>query len=104
MQNITQVVPFSVPMMYPYEMITDRFGTGIWHSVYMLNPVVEAVLLMQRGFWVTTTDPELDLMSVAFPDDLFQRGFIVLGVCVVILILCQLIFNRIERRLPETIG
>ncbi len=103
-QNITQVVPFSVPMMYPYEMVTDRFGTGLAHSIYMGNPVVEAVLLMQRGFWVTTTDPSRDLLSVAFPDDLIQRGFIVLGACVVVLLLSQWVFNRIERRLPEAIG
>lgn len=103
-QNITQVVPFSVPMMYPYEMITDRFGTGIWHTIYMANPVVEAVLLMQRGFWVTTTSPQSEFEAVAFPDDLWQRGWIVLGCCLVFLVFSQWAFSRLERRLPEAIG
>ena len=103
-QNITQVVPFSVPMMYPYEMVTDRFGTGIWHTIYMCNPVVEAVLLMQRGFWVTTTDDQALFREVAFPDDLWQRGWIVLGCSLAFLVFAQWAFSRLERRLPEAIG
>lgn len=104
-QNITQVVPFSVPMMYPYELITERFGTGIWHTVYMANPVVEAVLLMQRGFWVNTTgDDQPAYVESAFPADLFQRGWIVLACCTVFLVFSQWAFSRLERRLPEAIG
>jgi ABC-2 type transport system permease protein len=104
-QNITQVVPFSVPMMYPYDIVTERFGTGIWHTLYMLNPVVEAVLLMQRGFWVTTTGADqATYEQTAFPHDLFERGWIVLGCSVAFLIFSQWAFNRLERRLPEAIG
>ncbi|WP_248582888.1 ABC transporter permease [Nocardioides sp. InS609-2] len=103
-QNITQVVPFSVPMMYPYELVVDRFPNELAHSIYMANPAVEAVLLMQRGFWVTTTDPELDLLSRSFPSDLISRGFVVLGFCLAFLVFAQWTFNKLERRLPEMIG
>lgn len=111
-QTFINMVPFSVPMMYPYSMITERFGTGIWHTLYMANPVAEAVMLMQRGFWVTTTR---DLPSTAvndrtvafadsFPDDLWQRGFIMLGICLVLLVLGQLVFSRLEKRVPERLS
>lgn len=104
-QNITQVVPFSVPMMYPYSLVVERFGDGIPHSIFMANPVVEVVLLMQRAFWVTTTgDAEAGLLESSFPSDLFQRGFVVLAFCAVFLVFSQWAFNRLERRLPEAIG
>ncbi|WP_426244850.1 ABC transporter permease [Nocardioides sp. LHG3406-4] len=104
-QNVTQVLPFSVPMMYPYALVVERFGTGLPHSIFMANPVVEVVLLMQRAFWVTTTgDDQAALLENSFPSDLFQRGFVVLGAVFVFLLFAQWAFNRLERRLPEMIG
>jgi len=100
-QTFMNVVPFAAPMMYPYQLITERFGTGIWHTLYMSNPVAEAVLLIQRGFWVTTTsNPEAELL-VSFPDDLWSRGFIMLGACLVVLAIGQLVFSRLEKTVPE---
>lgn len=92
------MMPFVVPMMYPYSIITERFGTGIWHTVYMMNPVAEAVLLFQRGFWWTTTDENI---ADNFPTDLWQRGFIMLGVSLAVLVIAQWVFSRMEGRVPE---
>ncbi len=92
------MMPFLVPMMYPYEIITERFGTGTIHAIYMANPVAEAVLLIQRGFWFTTTD---ETIAENFPVDLWQRGFIMLGVCLVVLVISQRVFSRMEGRVPE---
>ena len=97
-QTFMNMVPFAVPMMYPYEIITERFGTGTIHTIYMGNPVAEAVLLIQRGFWWTTTD---EVYTENFPDDLWQRGFIMLGVCLVLLAFAQWVFARLEGRVPE---
>lgn len=92
------MMPFLVPMMYPYEIITERFGTGTIHAIYMANPVAEAVLLIQRGFWFTTTD---ETIAENFPVDLWQRGFIMLGACLVVLVISQRVFSRMEGRVPE---
>lgn len=100
-QTFSQVVPFSVPMMYPYEMVTEKFGTGLVHTIYMANPLAEAVLLIQRGFWVSTTSPERGYYETAFPDDLFLRGWVMLAACVLFLGFAQWAFSRLERRLPE---
>jgi ABC-2 type transport system permease protein len=98
-QTFINMVPFAVPMMYPYELIATRFGGVPWvHTLYMANPVAEAVLLIQRGFWWTTTD---ETLADNFPDDLWQRGFIMLAVCVVILGIAQLVFSRLEGKVPE---
>ena len=40
-------------MIYPYSMVAERFEAIPWVAdVYLLNPIAEAVLLMQRCFWV----------------------------------------------------
>jgi len=98
-QTFINMVPFVVPMMYPYSIINERFG-GIpaVHAIYLANPVAESVLLIQRGFWWTTTD---ESYALSFPDDLWQRGFIMLGVCVVLLAFAQWIFSRLEGKVPE---
>ena len=47
-QTLTQFVTFSVPMIYPFSLVEDRFGAAAQY--YLLNPLAEAVLLMQRCF------------------------------------------------------
>ena len=54
---LTNFVRFSVPMIYPYSMVDERFGQRA--PYYLFNPIADAVLLFQRAFWVgTTEDPE----------------------------------------------
>jgi ABC-2 type transport system permease protein len=101
-QTLTQFVTFSVPMIYPFSMVEDRFSSIPWVAdVYLLNPIAEAVLLMQRCFWVgTTSDPEATILT-DLPADLFPRGWIMLGLSFVFLGLAQVWFSRLERRVPE---
>ena len=35
------------------------------------------------------------------PDDLFARGFIALGIGVVLLVVAQRVFNHFENKMPE---
>lgn len=98
-QTLTQFVTFSVPMIYPFTFVEERFGDAA--RFYLLNPVAEAVLLMQRCFWVgTATDPEATAAQ-HLPPDLFQRGWIMLGISLVLLVGAQLWFTRLERKIPE---
>ena len=57
-QTLTQFVTFSVPMIYPYSLVAGALRRARVADVYLLNPMAEAVLLIQRGFWTgTTSDP-----------------------------------------------
>ena len=99
-QTLTQFVTFSVPMMYPYTLVYERFGEPI-ASYYLLNPMAEAVLLIQRGFWTgTTSDPEATA-AVHLPDHLFTRGLVMTGIALVMLVVSQRIFARLESKVPE---
>jgi ABC-2 type transport system permease protein len=98
-QTLTQFVTFSVPMIYPYSLVEERFGDLA--KYYLLNPLAEAVLLLQRCFWVgTTSDPEATKLE-HMPDDLYSRGVIMLVISLVALVLAQVVFSRLERRVPE---
>ncbi|MGH3360835.1 MAG: ABC transporter permease [Nocardioides sp.] len=98
-QTLTQFTTFSVPMIYPFSMVDDRFGE--YSGLYLANPMAEAVLLFQRGFWVgTTNDPDMTVVD-HMPDNLFTLGFIHLGVAFLLLGLAQVVFSRLENKIPE---
>ena len=99
-QTLTQFVTFSVPMMYPFTLVDERFGADV-AGYYLANPMAEAVLLIQRGFWTgTTSDPEA-VAAQHLPDHLFTRGLIMLAISLVLLVLAQRLFSRLEARVPE---
>jgi ABC-2 type transport system permease protein len=99
-QTLTQFVTFSVPMMYPYTLVQERFGEPI-ASYYLLNPIAEAVLLIQRGFWTGTTSDPAYTEGLHLPDHLFTRGLIMTLVALVLVVLAQRLFSRLESRVPE---
>ncbi len=107
-QTFINIIPFSVPMMYPYYLIADgeRIPTQ-YHDLYVANPVAEAVMLIQRGFWTPTCDgpcivnPATGEVEPDFVGDLYSRGFIMLGVGLVLLVVGQIVFSRLEKTIPE---
>lgn len=98
-QTLNQFVQFSVPMIYPFSLVNDKFGE--FANYYLLNPLAEAVLLMQRCFWVTTTEDPTTSIASEMPDFLFTRGFVHLGIAMVFLVIAQLVFIRLEKKFPE---
>jgi ABC-2 type transport system permease protein len=96
---LSNFVRFGVPMIYPYSLVEERFGSAA--DFYLFNPIADAVLLMQQAFWVgTTSDPEA-IQAHHIPDHLFAYSFLGLGIGFVMLLVGQLIFRRFENRIPE---
>jgi ABC-2 type transport system permease protein len=98
---LTNFVRFGVPMIYPFTLVQERFGNV---ELYLLNPIANAVLLMQRAFWSGTTNDPAETRLTNLPDHLFTRGFIALGASLVILVLAQLVFTRFENKIPERLS
>ena len=107
-----------VPMIYPFERLaTSSLGRGSWfYDVYLSNPLTVGVLLLQRAFWIPTTlgqtagtakDPVVfpsDVSKIGFPympEHLMLLGLLMLAVSLVILVLCQLAFRRLEGKFAE---
>lgn len=99
-QTLTQFVNFSVPMMYPFTLVHERFGATI-SSYYLFNPMAEAVLLIQRGFWTGTTSDPAYTAGIHLPTHLYTRGLIMTMIAVVCVVLAQRLFARLEVRVPE---
>jgi ABC-2 type transport system permease protein len=95
---LTNFVRFGVPMMYPFAMVEDRFGK--FAQYYLLNPLADAVILFQRAFWVGTV-PEPERSSLVLPEHLVRNGFLALAACLVLLGISQLVFSRLENKIPE---
>ena len=112
-QIFTNMLPFSVPMMYPYTLVAKRFADfPVIEHCYLLNPIANAVLLMQRAFWITTVSHEdakqageewgfKPGLNANFPPHLFERGLIFIGVGVVFLVIAQLVFRRLDSKIPD---
>ncbi|MDN5893998.1 MAG: ABC transporter permease [Nocardioides sp.] len=98
-QTLTQFTTFSVPMIYPYSMVDDRFGGHT--TLYLLNPMADAVLLFQRAFWVGTTKNPEETISEDLPHHLFTWGIGQLAAALVLLVIAQYVFSKLENRIPE---
>ena len=99
---LTNLVRFGVPMIYPYTVVQDRFGS--FAQYYLFNPIAEAVLLMQRAFWVGTTDDPAATALSDLPDHLFTRGLVMLAVSGVFLVIAQMVFRALEDKIPERLN
>ncbi len=99
-QTLTQFVTFSVPMMYPFTLVQDRFGESV-ASYYLFNPMAEAVLLAQRGFWTGTTSDAAYTQGIHLPSHLYTRGLIMTIIALVCVVLAQRLFSRLEAKVPE---
>jgi ABC-2 type transport system permease protein len=100
-QTVLQFMHFLVPMMYPFTLVWQAHASHpILYQIYVANPVTQAVLLLQRFFWWPLIEDTKGL-GRNFPPDMYTRGFITLGICVVLLWLAQKFFSRVEGKFPE---
>jgi ABC-2 type transport system permease protein len=92
-QTFINMVPFTVPMMYPYWIVAERFPSPTGMRSIPANPMAQAVMLFQRGFWYPTCNPTCSRVDpnsgrwnlVMVPaavrrPPLITRGFIMLAV------------------------
>jgi len=98
-QIMTNFIRFGVPMIYPYTMVQDRFGD--FAQYYLLNPVADAVLLFQQAFWVGTTDDPAATAAKHLPANLWAFSGLAVLMSVILLGIGQLVFSRLENKIPE---
>jgi ABC-2 type transport system permease protein len=115
-QNIvatfTIFIHWIVPMIYPFgKFASSGMASTIFYPIYLSNPLTVGVLLIQRAFWIPTLPgcgtvrsgticlPHNDPSQVGFPTlphHIFLLGWGMLAVSLVILVLCQRAFTRLE--------
>jgi ABC-2 type transport system permease protein len=97
--TISQMVMWTTPMIYPFDLIARRTDGNWLEQLYLANPVAEAVILGQRCFWSPTLDD--DSYTPVFPDHLLLRGVCTLAACLVLVWLAQRLFSRLEGKFAE---
>jgi ABC-type polysaccharide/polyol phosphate export permease len=107
---INIVVPWSVPMIYPWTTVQEATHGGWLLQLYLANPLTSAVLLFERAFWWPTNEhaqtlpngaPALPGGLLAFPYHLTVRGLISLLGALVLLAVAQMVFARLQRRFAQ---
>jgi ABC-2 type transport system permease protein len=96
---LTNVVRFGVPMIYPFSLVSERFGAAA--DYYLWNPLANAVLMLQKGFWVGSTDDPAATAAEHLPDNLLTMSLITLGASLVLLAIAQVVFSKLENKIPE---
>lgn len=99
---LTNFVRFGVPMIYPYTLVDQRFGR--FAELYLYNPIADAVLLVQRAFWVGSTDDPDATAAEHIPDGLLVYGVGALVGSILLLGIAQLVFSRLENKIPERLS
>lgn len=97
--TLSLLVRWGTPMIYSYNEVA-RVGNSWFNEIYLANPTAEAVLLSQRCFWIPSLDPSLPDPGY-MPEHLITRGFIMIGISLVLVWLAQLLFSRLERNFAE---
>lgn len=105
-----------VPMMYPFSRLaTSSMGQSWFYYLYLSNPLTIAVILIQRGVWIPTWPdcsptvrkfclPDGNASAIGYPHlphHVYLLGWIMLAVSLVILVLCQRAFTRLEGKFAE---
>lgn len=95
-------VRYGVTMMYPWAYIVDRLGPN-GSKYFLVNPLADAVLLFQRAFYTGTVDlsDPVAAKEASMPEHLMVYGFVVLAGSLVLLGIAQLIFSKLENKIPE---
>jgi ABC-2 type transport system permease protein len=96
---LSNFVRFGVPMMYPYVLVAQKFRGHT--DIYLLNPIVEAVLAFQRAFWVGATTNPARTATLDLPPHMLWLCVRALLISLAILAFAQATFSRLERRIPE---
>ena len=97
---INNYVRFSVPMLYPFELVRDNLPGWLAH-LYLCDPVAVACILFQRAFWVGTTEHPAKAAARTLPDNLALWTLVGLGISLAMLLVAQLVFQKFENRVPE---
>ncbi|MGH3509719.1 MAG: ABC transporter permease, partial [Nocardioidaceae bacterium] len=110
--TLTIFTHWAVPMIYPFERLaTSGMGKTIVYPLFLCDPLAVAVILLQRCFWIPTK-PVLDQLKVdspsqvgypTVPHHMFLLGFVMLAASLVVLVLCQRGFSRMENKIAERV-
>jgi ABC-2 type transport system permease protein len=100
---VQTVITWTVPMIYPFSIIADRFRDThqVVYELYLSSPLCIAVLLNDRAFWVPSLEQRQVGLREELPEYLYQRGVVMIVLGLVFVWIAQAVFARLEGRFAE---
>ncbi len=83
------ILLWASPVVYAWGMVRNFVGEGLLLELYTNNPITLAVLGFQKAFWVAGS-------GAAFPTDLLLRQGIAIAIGLVLLVIAQRVFARLQ--------
>lgn len=115
-QNFVDIVrtiaTWSAPVLYTWVMVADVSKNVPWlFHIYMSNPLAVAVEFFHEAFWAQLptivhyeptrpTDPP-EILNATFPPDFGWYVVAAVGVCILLMMLGQAVFRRLERTFAQ---
>ncbi|MGH3444211.1 MAG: ABC transporter permease [Nocardioidaceae bacterium] len=101
--TITLFTHWAVPMIYPFSRLASSSMGHSWLiQVYLADPLASSVLLIQRCFWIPTFAKHPERVGFpVLPNHFYLLGWLTLAGCVVVLVLCQMAFTKMETKMAE---
>ncbi|WP_022888329.1 ABC transporter permease [Agromyces italicus] len=98
-QNVVELIlmfaTYTSPVLYSSSMVQDKLPPWLY-DLYMLNPLTSAVELFHSAFWYPTTSE-----TTARPEHLWLLAGISIIVALVMLVVGQFVFRRLEGRFAQ---
>ncbi len=92
--EVTLMIGFyASPIIYSWTFVQSRVPEWLL-ELYLANPNTLSILGAQRVLWNSGTD-------ASYPSELATRLLIALGVGLIVLWLCQRVFNRLQRNFAQ---
>lgn len=104
-QNVVEMIllftTWLSPVLYNMSLVRDAVAPPIM-TLYQLNPITGAVGLMHNGVWFPTTDQSGSVRGL-MGTDVIQFGLIALIVSLVLLVLGQIVFRKLENSFAQNL-
>jgi len=105
--TLTIFTHWAVPMIYPFGKLATSsiVESHPWFlPIYLADPLAVAVVLLQRCFWIPcwSKHPQ-DIGWPTMPHHYFLLGWVMLFASLVVLVLCQMAFRRLENKIAERV-
>ncbi|WP_104117064.1 ABC transporter permease [Arthrobacter sp. B1805] len=105
---LLMIATWASPVLYSWTMVRDglfdAFGAGtggILHTIYQVNPLTIAVELFHFAFWMPTTSGVTDPLTAVPPNLLDLWMPIGVAISVLVILLGQFTFRRLEGRFAQ---
>lgn len=97
---VLMVAVWLSPVLYSWMRAADNLP-GIWATTYQLNPLTVGVELFHLAFWYPQSEGQVDPAEYVLPPHLWEHAGIALTVSLVVLVLGQLVFQRLSKRFAQ---